>query len=46
VLREIVLHHIEEEENELFKTAREVLSRAEAEAIAEEVEARKAELDP
>jgi hemerythrin-like domain-containing protein len=46
VLREIVEHHIEEEENELFKTAREVLSRAEAEAIAEEVEARKAELDP
>jgi Hemerythrin HHE cation binding domain len=46
VLREIVEHHIEEEESELFRTARDVLSREEGEAIAEEVEARKAELDP
>lgn len=46
VLREIVEHHIEEEESELFKAAREVLSREEAEAIADELDARKAELDP
>lgn len=46
VLREMFEQHIEEEESEVFETARDVLSREEAEAIAEEIEARKAELDP
>lgn len=44
VLREIVEHHVEEEEGELFKVARKHLSREEAKAIGERMLARKAEL--
>ena len=44
VLREIVEHHVEEEEGELFKTARKHFSKPEAEEIGERMQARKAEL--
>jgi hypothetical protein len=38
VLRENVEHHVKEEEEELFKKAKTILSKEDAEAIAEEVE--------
>ena len=44
VLREIVEHHVEEEEGELFKTARKHFSKEEARDIGELMVARKAEL--
>ncbi len=43
VLKENVEHHVKEEEGELFKSAKKVLSAEDAEAIAEEIEAFKAE---
>lgn len=43
VLKEIVEHHVEEEEDELFKKAQKVLSKEEAEEIGREVEAYKEE---
>jgi hemerythrin-like domain-containing protein len=44
VLREIVDHHVEEEEDEVFGVARKHFSKEEAEAIAARMTARKAEL--
>ena len=42
VLRENVEHHVEEEENELFKKARQVLSEEDIEDLGERMEAEKA----
>ena len=39
VLKENVEHHVEEEEGELFKLARTILSKEDADAVAEEIEA-------
>ncbi len=44
VLQELVEHHVEEEEGEMFKKARKVLSNEQAHAIAEEFEQNKHEL--
>jgi hypothetical protein len=43
VLKENVEHHVKEEEEELFKKAKKVLSSEDAESIAEEIEAYKEE---
>ena len=43
VLRENVEHHVKEEEEELFKKAKKVLSEEDSESIAEEIEAFKDE---
>jgi hypothetical protein len=43
VLKENIEHHIEEEEGEMFKTARSVLGRAELDALGRRMEALKAE---
>ena len=43
VLKENVEHHVEEEEGEMFKKAKSVLSKEDAEAIGEEIEAFKEE---
>jgi hemerythrin-like domain-containing protein len=43
VLQENVEHHVEEEEGDLFKKAKDVLSEEEAGRIGEEIEAFKAE---
>jgi hypothetical protein len=43
VLKEMVEHHVQEEEDELFKQARKVLSNQEAIALADAMRARKAE---
>ncbi|MEO6094478.1 MAG: hemerythrin domain-containing protein [Fibrobacteria bacterium] len=45
VLQENVEHHVEEEEGELFEKAEDVLSKEQAEEIAEQVEDFKAEQD-
>jgi hemerythrin-like domain-containing protein len=44
VMKENIEHHIEEEENEMFKQARRVFDDAELEALGERMEARKAQL--
>lgn len=44
VLQESVEHHIEEEEQEMFKDAREALSKAEIEELGAQMEAKKREL--
>jgi hemerythrin-like domain-containing protein len=44
VLRELVLHHLEEEEQEMFKLARQLLSREELVELGEHIEGRKKEL--
>lgn len=44
VLRELVLHHVEEEEQEMFKMARQLLSREELVEIGEQMEERKKQL--
>ena len=41
VLKENVMHHVKEEEEELFKEAKEVISGEEAEEVGEEVEKQK-----
>jgi hypothetical protein len=43
VLKENIEHHIEEEEGDMFKTARSVFSREELESLGEQMEALKAE---
>src|SRR3954469_2917226 len=43
VLKENIEHHIEEEEGDMFKTARSVFSREELEALGDQMEALKAE---
>jgi hypothetical protein len=43
VLKENIEHHIEEEEGEMFRTARRVLSREELEALGERMAAKKAD---
>jgi hypothetical protein len=43
VLQENIEHHIEEEEGDMFKTARSVLSRAQLDALGRKMEAMKAE---
>jgi hemerythrin-like domain-containing protein len=44
VMKENIEHHIEEEENEMFKQARRVFSRDELEALGERMAARKEQL--
>ena len=44
VLKELVEHHAEEEEKEMFKTARKVLSAEQLQSLGEEMAARKQEL--
>lgn len=44
VLKELVEHHADEEEKEMFKTAREVLSREQLATLGEQMAARKQEL--
>ena len=44
VLREVVEHHVKEEEGELFKVARKHFSKEEAQEIGEKMKARKAAL--
>ena len=44
VLKELVEHHAKEEEKEMFKTAREVLSREQLDQLGEQMAARKKEL--
>jgi hemerythrin-like domain-containing protein len=44
VMKENIEHHIEEEENEMFKQARQVFSRDELEALGERMAARKKQL--
>ena len=44
VLKELVEHHVEEEEGEMFKTARKLLSKAELAQLGERMEQRRAEL--
>lgn len=44
VLMEMVEHHVEEEETELFKKAEKILSKEEAESLAVEIEAFKEEI--
>ncbi len=39
VLKEMVQHHVQEEEKELFKSVRKLLSRAELDALGEQMEA-------
>jgi hemerythrin-like domain-containing protein len=45
VMKENVEHHIEEEEGEMFKKARQLFDRSELEALGVRLEARKAELE-
>jgi len=45
VMKENIEHHIEEEEDEMFKKAREVFSSDELEALGERMQARKRELE-
>ena len=44
VLKESVEHHVEEEEGEMFKSAREVLTKEQAEELGARLEAEKAQL--
>jgi hypothetical protein len=44
VMKENIEHHIEEEENEMFKQARQALEESELEALGERMKARKDEL--
>lgn len=44
VLKELIEHHIEEEEQEMFKDAKKLLSKAELNALGADMEARKAEM--
>jgi iron-sulfur cluster repair protein YtfE (RIC family) len=44
VMKENLEHHIEEEEDDMFKKARQVMDEAELEALGERMSARKAEL--
>jgi hypothetical protein len=44
VMKENVEHHIEEEEEEMFKKGRQVLDKEQIEALGERMEARKKEL--
>ena len=44
VLKELVEHHVEEEEGEMFKTARKLLSKAELAELGQRMEQRRAEL--
>ncbi|QDE41311.1 hemerythrin domain-containing protein [Luteibacter pinisoli] len=44
VLKELIEHHIEEEEQEMFKDAKKLLSRAELNELGAQMEARKAQL--
>lgn len=44
VLKELVQHHADEEEKEMFPRARKLLSKAELSALGEQMETRKAEL--
>lgn len=46
VLKEIVEHHVEEEENEIFAAAREIFSAQEARDIAEQMLRKQTELKP
>jgi len=45
VLKELVLHHAEEEEKEMFKKAREAMSAAELRELGERMQARKLEIE-
>ena len=45
VMKENIEHHIEEEEDEMFKKARDVFSSDELDALGEKMEARKKELE-
>ena len=44
VMKENLEHHIEEEEDDMFKKARQVMDEAELEELGERMSARKAEL--
>ena len=44
VLKELIEHHIEEEEQEMFKDAKKLLSKAELNELGAQMEARKAQL--
>ncbi|HET7482291.1 MAG TPA: hemerythrin domain-containing protein, partial [Actinomycetota bacterium] len=44
VMKENIEHHIEEEEEEMFKKARQIFDKAELEQLAERMKARKEEL--
>jgi hemerythrin-like domain-containing protein len=44
VLKELIEHHIEEEEQSMFKDAKKLLSRAELNALGADMEARKAQM--
>jgi hypothetical protein len=45
VLKESVEHHVEEEEGEMFKKARQLFDESELEALGERLEARKIEVE-
>jgi hemerythrin-like domain-containing protein len=45
VLKELVLHHAEEEEKEMFKNARKAISAGELREIGERMQARKHEIE-
>lgn len=45
-LKAIVEHHVEEEETEIFKTAKKILPKSRAESLAQEMEELKAEMEP
>jgi hemerythrin-like domain-containing protein len=44
VLKELIEHHVEEEESEMFKDAKKLLSAAELKALGEQMDVRKSEL--